>query len=74
MQDEKGRFTFRQWNPKKIDTPWGMDIDTVVDASCPKACICCYAVEVVMKEFFKETIDRVDIHAHCGPTEMMTEY
>lgn len=75
MQDEKGRYTFRSWNPKKIDTPWGESNESEVDTSCPMVpCCCCYAVELGMKKFFKEEIDRVDIHAGCGPNEMMNEY
>lgn len=37
-------------------------------------CICCYGVEILMKKFFQEVIDRVDTHKGCGPTEMMNEY
>jgi len=52
MQNEHGRYTFRQWNPTKIDTPWGENNDSDTDASCPIFCVCCYFVEKFMKEAF----------------------
>lgn len=74
MQDEKGRYTFRQWNPSKIDAPWGEDNGSETDVHCPLCCICCFAVEKFMKETFQEVIDRVDLHSSCGPKKMMDEY
>ena len=35
MQDDKGRFTFRQWNPERINVPWGEENDSETDAHCP---------------------------------------
>jgi hypothetical protein len=74
MQNEKGRFTFRQWNPKMIDTPWREDNDNEDELTCPPACFCCAVVERLVLDAKEEVINRVDTHAGCGPKEMMNEY
>jgi hypothetical protein len=74
MQDEKGRFAFRKWNPRKIDAPWEEDNSGVDPTHCPAFCICCHLVEKSFKEGFEEVIDRVDLHRGCGSKSMLDEY
>lgn len=51
----KGITSFRQWNPERLDVPWGRDngSDTEVSQSC---CAPCRCVEKCFKTVFQEVI------------------
>ena len=46
--------TFRQWNPCKIEDE---NNDPDISVACPTACCCCFLVEKLFKEGFKEVIE-----------------
>jgi hypothetical protein len=74
MQDDKGRFTFRQWNPERTDVPWGEDNGSETDAHCPMACVCCFVVEWCFKNAFQDVIDLQDHDEQGSPMQMLNEY
>ena len=62
MQDDKGTFTFRQWNPEKINVSWDENNDSNTDATCPiMPCCCCWAVEKLFKTYSMEVMN------YCSP-------
>ena len=46
MKSESGIYTFRKWNPKKVDVPFGVDNDPDLETVCV-LCVCCPCSRVV---------------------------
>ena len=64
--NDKGESTFRKWNPKKIDLPYGQDTSADEDETCSDSlcCILCKCVNKVMNAAFEEVIDFVEEGSH----------
>ena len=59
IKDENDEFTFRTWNPQKVDAELDEETDQDIEACCPAVCLPCYLVELCFKTAFQETIDTV---------------
>ena len=58
IENEKGEFTMRQWNPAKPNVGWNEENDdTSVETSCPMMCVCCFFIEKLFKGAFPEILD-----------------
>ena len=57
MEDEKSQYTFRQWNPARVDESWGEDNGSPTEISCPAYCICCNVVEKFFKSEYQEVMN-----------------
>lgn len=71
VKDNEGALTFREWNPKKRDVPYGEDTNGVPDqpyACCdnPILCVCCKIVNYCMNQMFEETVD-IARDGHINP-------
>lgn len=67
MKVEDKGTSFRQWNPEKIDVPWGEDNGSPVDDSALGGCCCCMISGCVNKCFqavFQEVIHEVKEGKH----------
>lgn len=58
IQKHDGTFTFRQWNPKKIEVPVGENNDFEYEGTC-LLCVCCTCVDKCFQSMFPETIEFV---------------
>jgi hypothetical protein len=59
VESENGIRTFRKWNPKKINVPYGQETAADADETCSD-CFCCAICKCVnwfMNEAFEEVID-----------------
>lgn len=53
-------FTFRKWNPNKINVPFGVETDANEDEDWSSCCCCaplCQFVNSIMNVAFEEVID-----------------
>lgn len=59
MQDEK-HFTFRKWNPQKLDVPLNEDNDQEFETVCMFCdCCCCECVDKCFQGSFPEIVELV---------------
>ena len=71
MKNNEGQLSFREWNPKKRDVPWGDDVNGEPDklwCDHPIACCICHIVNFCFKTIFEETVD-VAQDGHVNPQE-----
>ncbi len=75
-ENEKGQreFTFRKWNPNKIDALWGSDTADNLMPSCPMFFIFWYLLEAYC--FFREYNETVEycIQGKMSFDEILDEY
>lgn len=59
MQDNDEIFTFRKWNPDKLNVPYGESTSADGDATCTNPCCCyiCLCVNCLFDTMFEETVD-----------------
>lgn len=59
MQDEDDVFTFRKWNPEKINVPFKESTDADDDSTCtnPLCCYICLCVNCCFNVMFEEVVD-----------------
>ena len=71
MKNNEGQLSFREWNPKKRDLPWGEDVNGEPDkpwCDHPIACCICKIVSCCFNAVFEETVD-VARDGHVNPQE-----
>ena len=61
VQSNEGTRTFRKWNPKKINVPYGQETSADADETCADGvcCLICKCVNCFMNAAFEEVIDFV---------------
>jgi hypothetical protein len=59
MQDDDEVFTFRKWNPDKINVPFSESTDAEGDNMCTNPCCCyiCLLVNCCFNVMFEEVVD-----------------
>ena len=60
VQSNEGARTFRKWNPKKINLPFGQETSADADETCADnfcCCLICKCVNCLMNTAFEEVID-----------------
>ena len=70
MKNNEGQLSFREWNPKKRDLPWGEDVNGEPDKTMCDGPICCICkiVNCCFTAVFEETVD-VAKDGHVNPQE-----
>ena len=71
VKDNEGMTTFREWNPKLREVPYGESTNGVADKPCcdhPIACCVCKIVNYCFNSMFEETVD-VCQDGHVNPGE-----
>lgn len=59
VQDNDEVFTFRKWNPDKLEVPYGEDTSAEDDTTCsnPICCYICLCVNCCFNAMFEEVVD-----------------
>jgi len=71
MQDDEEVFTFRKWNPDKINVPMSESTDAEGDSalcSNPMCCYICMCVNCLFNTMFEEVVD------HATDSQVTSEY
>lgn len=59
IKDDDGRWTFRKWNPNKLNVPFGQSTDAEADSTWGPAYLCyvCLLVNWMFKAMFEEVVN-----------------
>ena len=59
IKDDEGQFTFRKWNPSKLQVAYGISTDADSDGPCASLACCylCKCVNCCLNAMFEEVID-----------------